>query len=269
MVSTDSEVSPDIMACRLCNGSCHLAFPLQFRQRHPVSLYQCQTCGLLQTEKPYWLEEAYDKAISALDTGVMRRNLLFARIVSVLLRFFKKRHGVFLDYGGGHGIFTRLMRDCGYDFRWHDLYAENLYANGFAYEPGTEVSGITAFEVLEHLENPKDFFKETLGGLEPDLFIASTSLFKEPADPTWHYFYPDNGQHIAFYQKKTLNFIADQYGYHYSGWRYFHLFSKRPLPKLLIKCAIPLTLVVYPFLHRPSLHLKDYQQILAKLIKDH
>ncbi len=37
----------------------------------------------------------------------------------------------FLDYAGGYGVFTRLMRDIGFDFYWHDPYTQNLFANGF------------------------------------------------------------------------------------------------------------------------------------------
>jgi len=34
--------------------------------------------------------------------------------------------GIFLDYAAGYGLFVRLMRDAGYNFRWSDLYCQNL-----------------------------------------------------------------------------------------------------------------------------------------------
>jgi len=56
-----------------------------------------------------------------------------------------------LDYGGGHGVFVRIMRDFGFDFRWSDCYATNIYARGFEGDVHLRHELVTAFEVFEHL----------------------------------------------------------------------------------------------------------------------
>ncbi|MCK7523618.1 MAG: hypothetical protein MZV64_41270 [Ignavibacteriales bacterium] len=57
------------------------------------------------------------------------------------------------------------MRDVGYDFYWHDPYTQNLFANGF--EDRFEIqfqdlNCLTAFEVFEHLVNPKEELEKML-----------------------------------------------------------------------------------------------------------
>lgn len=254
----------DTIKCRLCGSQAHVALQRMIvLQQFQVTCYLCEACGLLQTESPYWLTEAYKKAISRLDTGILQRNLTAMRVVSILIMFFGGRQDVFLDYGGGHGIFTRLMRDHGYDFRWLDHYAENLYSDGFEYKDGIKITGITAFELLEHLENPREVFATLLGKLKPKFLLATTTMFVDPVDPEWDYFSISTGQHIAFYQEKTMEHIARQYGYHWSNWRHFHLFSQVPLPKIIAKLLIPFSRIIFPviapLLRANSRHIKDHQ----------
>jgi hypothetical protein len=238
---------------------------MTFLHQYPVAFYQCNFCGLMQTAEHFWLDEAYGQAISALDTGVLLRNLYLMKIVSVFLRFSRDRHGIFLDYGGGHGLFTRLMRDHGYDFRWEDRYADNIYAAGFEYERSVPLSGITAFEVLEHLDNPGDFFADILGDLRPGLFMATTEIFVEPANQKWHYIYPESGQHITFYQERTLRFIARKYGYSYFQSRGFHVFSLFPVAGLWLRFVIRFAKVIYPLLKFESLQAQDQKKMKVLL----
>ena len=94
----------------------------------------------MQTEKPYWLEEAYSTPIAAEDTGILKRNYDNRIIASAVIEGFFNAGAQFLDYGGGWGILTRLMRDDGYDFYLMDKYSENLFARGFDYLQGSETN---------------------------------------------------------------------------------------------------------------------------------
>jgi hypothetical protein len=261
------------IACRLCGLDSDREGEVTFLNRYKVNVYLCPNCGLLQTEKPFWLTEAYSKAISILDTGILHRNLTFMRILTVLLRFLTGRQGVYLDYGGGHGLFTRLMRDHGYDFRWSDPYAENIYANGFEYDNETKLRGITAFEVIEHLDNPRSVLDEIFKNMQADFVFFSTTLFSGSLDPDWDYLSPTTGQHIAFYQKKTMAYIAELYGYSWSNWRNFHVFTKSSSAKFPGKLLIPLSMIIYPFMYlflrRRSTHLKDHAFLDSKAGDNH
>jgi len=231
---------------------------------YTVDYYTCQSCGFMQTEEPYWLGEAYGEAISSADTGIMARNLYFMKLVAVFLKLMGGR-GRYLDYGGGHGVFTRLMRDHGFDFYWSDAYARNLFARGFSYQKGTPVEGVTAFELLEHLDDPKQFFKDVLGEMKPRYFIASTELFSGDATPDWKYLYCMTGQHIAFYQEKTLKMVAAEYGYYYSHFRGMHFLSERKISNFRIKLIMRASCFLYPLFKFSSLVMADHDHLARKL----
>jgi len=59
------EISPDrgepkaAITCRLCGGEARLYGGRSVLGKYEVAYYECGQCGSLQTEEPYWLEEAY------------------------------------------------------------------------------------------------------------------------------------------------------------------------------------------------------------------
>lgn len=251
--------------CRLCCGDVKKAFKQKILCKYEVDYFECLKCGMVQTESPYWLDEAYSQAISMLDTGAMSRNGRLMRFTTLLLTALKLHEGVFLDYGGGHGVFTRMMRDHGFDFRWSDQHAENFYAKGFEYVEGQKVRGVTAFEVLEHLEKPGVFFDYVLGTLNPEIFIASTLTYAEPIKSDWHYLYPESGQHIAFFQGRTFCFVAEKYGYSYVNVGDIHILSTFNVSKVLLKLIHRFNRVIYPFVRFDSFVMDDHHRIVNRV----
>jgi hypothetical protein len=180
--------------------------------KYDVGYFLCPDCDLLQTEKPYWLEEAYDDSVAVLDTGAIERNLLCADLTIVLARLLKisPEHPC-LDFGGGHGVFTRLMRDRGFDFRWSDKFAPNLYARGFHGNSAKPHDLVTAFEVFEHFDDVRSEIDRLFSPAHRFILI-STFLHKGHRD-RWWYYVPEVGQHITFYSRRTMAFIALRYKY--------------------------------------------------------
>ncbi len=117
--------------CKICGGKVTEAFSALMLQKYNTVYLQCTNCNFIQTEEPYWLDEAYASAITATDVGLIYRNILFSDIVAPILDLFSDTRDAYLDYGGGYGIFVRIMRDKGFNFYLHDLYAENIYAKHF------------------------------------------------------------------------------------------------------------------------------------------
>ena len=124
------------MKCKICNNKSNYIFKAQLLNKYDVKYYHCSNCGFLQTEDPYWLEEAYNNSITTSDTGIMSRNLYLSQLSTLILYYFFDKNAKYLDYAGGYGIFVRLMRDIGFDFYWYDKYSKNLLVRGFEYKNG-------------------------------------------------------------------------------------------------------------------------------------
>ncbi len=101
--------------CRVCNNSESRYIFHGELINHSVKYYECDICGFVQTENPYWLEEAYDSAINDVDTGIMQRNQLCSKRATNLCALLKIKNEIILDFAGCYGIFTRLMRDVGFN----------------------------------------------------------------------------------------------------------------------------------------------------------
>ena len=112
--------------CPVCSQAAEFVFEELVLKKYPAKYYLCAGCGYLFAADPYWLEEAYDSAISAGDTGLVYRNIKFSNIVSNYLFFTRASGSVNVDISGGTGLFTRLMRDNGFNYFWLDPYCENV-----------------------------------------------------------------------------------------------------------------------------------------------
>lgn len=195
-----------------------------------VSYYECQKCGYVQTEQPYWIEKAYSDAINNSDTGIMVRNSLNARLVIVTMQVLGILHGRIVDYGGGYGLLVRLLRDYGVDALWSDPFCSNLVARGFEYNGEGAADLVTAFEAFEHFENP---------GIELDRLLEmgrnvffSTEIIDTPAPEQndWWYYGKEHGQHIGFFRVRTLQRLAESRGkYFVTNGVNYHLVSEKPV----------------------------------------
>ena len=76
------------MTCKLCGGDTQLFGELIVLGHHRARYLRCEACSYVFVEAPDWLDEAYaDHAITALDTGIVVRNLWLADAVDALLRW--------------------------------------------------------------------------------------------------------------------------------------------------------------------------------------
>lgn len=219
------------LLCNICTSPIGIIFKEKVLFKYDINYFKCCECGFIQTEKPFWLKEAYETPINTSDIGLIQRNIHYSNIIPDILNICSAPNDTYLDYGGGYGIFVRIMRDKGYDFYLHDLYTENLFAKKFElkdYKNESKFKALTAFEVLEHFENPieeiKTMFKFS------DILIFSTELqpgytLKKASD--WWYISPETGQHISFYTLKALHALAEKLNvFVYSNGFNLHIFSK-------------------------------------------
>lgn len=99
--------------------------------RLKVRYYSCAVCVLLQTEAPYWLEEAYQTPITPGDTGLMAQNIDNSQFLATFLALTFPNTAKFLDLAGGYGILTRLLRDKNFECFTTDPYRPNLFRQHF------------------------------------------------------------------------------------------------------------------------------------------
>lgn len=249
----------DTIPCRLCGAGARFLFAQAVLARHEARYHQCPDCGLVQTQPPAWLDEAYGEAISAVDTGAVARNLHARRVLTVFLRLAGAGRAPCLDWAGGHGLLTRMMRDEGFEFFWDDRYAKNLFAIGFEWRADRGAPfAVTAFEVLEHLVAPLDTLR-SIAALGPRFVITSTQLYAGVApDPDWRYLAPETGQHVAFYRRETIARLGREIGYpHIRTTPQWQLFSREPAPRIAWALAQLPGAPLHPLLRRSGASLTE------------
>lgn len=255
------------MNCRICNRSSDRLWSEVVLRKYQVEYYKCSNCGFIQTEDPYWLDEAYASAITSIDIGLMYRNLINVPITSAIINKFANPEGKFIDYGGGYGMFTRLMRDKGFEYFRQDAYCENLFAKHFDITDlsvDEKFEMLTAFEVFEHLSNPKQELEKMLE-YSNNIFFSTELVPHGLNDKKWWYLMPETGQHISLYSQKSLIYLAKENKLNfYSNGTNLHLLTKGNIYpyyfKLLTRYKVS-KLYCYLKGKRTSLLMKDYQYV--------
>lgn len=233
------------MKCKICGNDTKMIFNRKVLNKYPSNYHQCITCGFIQAEDPFWLDEAYKDPINIDDTGLVARNILFAKRSAAILFFLFNRHKKFVDYAGGYGLFTRLMRDYGFDYYWIDPFTENLFSRGFEFNPSTDKNPevVTAFECFEHFVEPLTEVEKILKISNNILFSTEIFPFKAPDPDEWKYYSFSHGQHISFYSYESLKAIARKYNLNlYSNGKSFHLLTKIKLNNYLFKSMLILSI---------------------------
>jgi Methyltransferase domain len=218
-------MQPHVSGCRLCGAATARAFNVTVLSKYDVVYQTCTGCGSLQSEPPYWLPEAYSDPSTRIDPGSARRTLDCFVLVDIIARLFKCR--TLLDFGGNTGFLCRLLRDRGYSAYSFDRYATPTYVPQFIGSPADRYDLLSAFEVIEHFDQPLIGLDQIFGA-KPRIVLASTELYTDQG-ADWWYLAPAEGQHVFLYSERAIRLIAQRYGYHVVIGRCFILFSRDPL----------------------------------------
>ena len=210
--------------CRLCRGAIEKLFSKKVLGKYSVSYYKCNNCESLQTEEPYWLDEAYkNNNLSNTDTGSAQRNINNLPVCYAISKIFKANNVI--DVGGGDGLLCRLLRDYNINCFVNDKYAKISYAQGFIDNNSIKPDLVIGFEVLEHYKTPMYDIDEFFIRI-PRFILVSTAIFNNQKEDWW-YLAPETGQHVFFYSKKALEIIAKNYNYSLIIRGRYILFAKK------------------------------------------
>lgn len=213
-------------SCPVCDATMAVFDSAVVMGRYDATYHRCVGCGLVAARDTPWLAEAYTSAIHDADSGLLRRARRLSLLTSAVIRFEGLPGGRFLDWAGGYGVFTQVMRDRGHDYWHHDDFAQPIFAQHFQDDGTGRCDLVTAFEVFEHLADPR---RELAAVAErTDRILFTTELLPDPAPRVgeWWYYLPDVGQHITFHTVASLRLLGEHLGYRLTSngvnWHLFH-----------------------------------------------
>jgi hypothetical protein len=212
-------------SCPICKSQVVDFATFTVRGKVSAEYKRCKTCNFIHAENPNWLEGSFTDALNSLDIGSVDRCNIVADFVEVLANSLKIDNPKVLDWGGGYGLLTRILRDRGVRCSHYDPYTEPLFAENIDLQPGPKFDLIVLSEVMLHITDPVSTLTELLKLSDNIMFTAVIS----PPDvsPEWWYFMPDTGQHVAIFSQQTIpelgaalkvNTLSDN--------QFFHLVAK-------------------------------------------
>mgnify|MGYP005904128765 CR=1 FL=1 len=258
------------MICHICDTEMKLSFSKKILNKYNVQYFLCPNCGYLTTEEAFWLDEAYTTAIAATDVGLISRNIQNSRQLINILYFLFGKENKYVDISGGYGILCRIMRDCGFNYYWEDLYCPNLFSQGFEASAEDHFHAASLFEVIEHTKAPLYFIKSMFDKYKLKSLIFTTNLYEEKTlSPNWWYLAPETGQHISFFKRETLIKMAMILNVNFYTISNMYIFSQEKLSPLIIslcsKSKIKNILNILAKMGMTSRLMDDYIYLRSKI----
>jgi len=117
-----------------------------------------------------------------------------------------------LDYGGGSGLMSELLRTAGWDSSSYDPFIDRKVK---VRDLGT-FGLITAYEVFEHVPDIATLMTDLRSLLAPDGVVLFSTMLADGnlgrhQRLTWWYASPRNG-HISLYSRASLELLAERHG---------------------------------------------------------
>lgn len=195
--------------CKICGADTREFYDAQFN----VSYYYCEICefiakdenSLVSPEEEKNEYDLHDNSYQNEGYVNMFRNFL-NRSVLDFVKYGKEA----LDFGSGPGpVLAKILSDeYGYTTDIYDLY----YSHEKVYE-GKNYDLITSTEVVEHLNNPLEYFRLFKNLLKEDGILAIMTVFHPQDDEKFcKWYYRRDKTHISFYAPKTMEYIAQIFG---------------------------------------------------------
>ncbi len=177
-----------------------------------VDYRQCMDCGL--TYAPWMLSwspdrfarDIYNAAYLDADpdaSGSRAEN----NAAMLMARFRMIDPGRHLDYGGGDGTLSRILREAGWKSESYDPFHGDE-------RPSGRFDLITAFEVIEHVADVQRFVDDVRSMSEEKAGFWGTTLLHDgvkDVTKSW-YVAPRNG-HVMIHTRKSLGRLLNKAGY--------------------------------------------------------
>jgi len=200
----------------------------------PVAYRKCERCAFIFTSfadrftGEQWKRFIYNEDYIHADPEYLEvRPRHNARELAAFLAG-KKKSTLALDYGGGNGLTSRLMRQRGWAYDSYDPFGQ--------VEMEADRKGrynvCSALEVFEHTPDPVASLQELLDLCSSDrliVFIGTSvhdGMVSNANRLSWWYAAPRNG-HISLFSRESLRVLAARYGLAYASFsRGTHVFTR-------------------------------------------
>jgi SAM-dependent methyltransferase len=223
--------APPGLACEICGGICSHSFSVDFNksceERYgrflpsagiAIEYVTCNKCGFcFAPELHSWSPEEfasriYNDEYTIVDPDYLeRRPRAFAdHLVS---RLGDAGRGItHLDYGGGHGLLSDMLRDSGWNSTSYDPFVDR---EARLPELG-RFDLVTAYEVFEHVSDVRMLARNLRALIKDDGIIHFSTMLSDGklADQprgSWWYASPRNG-HISLFSRDALFYLAHNEG---------------------------------------------------------
>jgi SAM-dependent methyltransferase len=214
--------------CRICRGPVAFRFQAEvLGGRYTARYHECEQCRALQVLDPTWLEEAYaaesgPPSAENYDSGRFRRTFSgFLYLVALSMAGALGEVSRVVDFGGGYGLLTQMLRDGAVDAWTSDPYVPRPFFSPDRSLPDLDsvdagsVDVIVALEVFEHLTDPMAVGGTLRRALAPtgSLVISSERYRPERHGPDWPYLALATGQHVTFWSIEAREYFAAAHGF--------------------------------------------------------
>jgi SAM-dependent methyltransferase len=224
-------------ACPICNSPCTLLDVVDFNKSCeeargkfleltgvPVYYTRCSHCGFcFAPELATWPLEEFEKWIYNQDYIAVDPDYLDSRPRANAARLqdiFGDRAKTFrhLDYGGGNGLLSQLLRDANWQSTSYDPFVDRTLELA---QLG-KFDLVTAYEVFEHVPDVQSLmttFRSLLAheGLVLFSTLLSDGNIHEHQRLNWWYASPRNG-HISLFSKTSLEILASNNGLNFGSF---------------------------------------------------
>jgi 2-polyprenyl-6-hydroxyphenyl methylase/3-demethylubiquinone-9 3-methyltransferase len=217
--------NPEPSPCKLCGGVSRLFGVTDFNRNceevrgkflplSGIAVYyrRCEACGLVYSEAfDDWAAADFETHIYNAGYGEVDGDyeaIRPARNAETIVRAFCASAGdlAVLDYGGGNGVFARLLAEAGFG---HAATYDAFHPD-HRVRPQTDYDLITCFETLEHMPDPLAGAADIASFLKPGGMILFSTLI-QPANfaelgVNWWYIGPRNG-HVTLHTSQSLTLL--------------------------------------------------------------
>ena len=191
--------------CPLCSNQASVYY-----HDDKQTFYQCSACEGIYRDTRELLSSHEEK-----DRYYLHQNhindfgyIKFANpILSTVKKYFNATHQG-LDFGAGHTpVISEILKKDNFNIEIYDPF---FFNNKKVLDKKYDF--ITSCEVIEHFYNPKKEFELLYNLLNPNgKLICMTDIFNGSNFESWYY--KTDPTHVFLYQKETLHWIKDYFGF--------------------------------------------------------